>query len=178
MTFTLCKNVIAAKKVCISIYCQITAKWFYIVFLSVHHLFWCSVSIKLSSRLYVRLCKNYVTPVVMQALFSFDISYYLLILTKSVVSLVFASAVLLLFESSPTGPGYTKNCKFLFISCSSVVDLVHATFVLKYLCLLFIFSRITLTRLYIPIFIYLAKRLNWYSCCGVKHVVLIYIYLF
>ena len=65
----------------------------------------------------------------------------------SVVSLVFASAVLLLFKSFP---GYTKNCKFVYISCSSVVVVVVVViFVLIYLYLLFIFSRITFTHLYI-----------------------------
>ena len=33
-------------------------------------------------------------------------------------SLVFTSAVLLLFESFTTGPGYATNCNFVSISCS------------------------------------------------------------
>ena len=33
MAFTRWKNVIVATRICIFIYCQITAKWFYIVFL-------------------------------------------------------------------------------------------------------------------------------------------------
>ena len=67
MAFFRCKNV----RICISIYCQITAKWFCIASLSIQHLFLWSVSIQLSSRLCLRLCKNYVTLVAMQALFSF-----------------------------------------------------------------------------------------------------------
>ena len=66
---------------------------------------------------------NNVTPIAIyfspaQALFSLDNSYCQLISTKSVVSLVFASAVLLLFKSFTTGPGYATNCDFVFISCS------------------------------------------------------------
>ena len=66
---------------------------------------------------------NNVTPIAIyfspaQALFSLDNSYCQLISTKSVVSLVFASAVLLLFKSFTTGPGYATNCNFVSISCS------------------------------------------------------------
>ena len=67
MAFFRCKSV----RICISIYFQITAKWFCIASLSIQHLFLWSVSIQLSSRLCLRLCKNYVTLVAMQALFSF-----------------------------------------------------------------------------------------------------------
>ena len=92
----------------------------------------------------MRLCKNYVTPVAMQVLFSLDVS--LLVDFNQVSRFVFASAVFVLFfESFPTGPGYTKNCKFLFISCSTVVDLVDVTFLLKclYLYVLFCIGRDT-----------------------------------
>ena len=86
----------------------------------------------------MRLCKNYVTPVAMQVLFSLDVS--LLIDFNQVSRFVFASAVFVLFfESFPTGPGYTKNCKFLFISYSTVVDLVDVTFLLKCLYLYVLF---------------------------------------
>ena len=66
---------------------------------------------------------NNVTPIAIYfspalALFSLDNSYCQLISTKSVVSLVFASAVLLLFKSFTTGPGYATNCNFVSISCS------------------------------------------------------------
>ena len=44
--------------------------------------------------------------------------------SKSVVSLVFASAVLVLFNSFTTEPGYATNCKFVSISCSFVIILV------------------------------------------------------
>ena len=44
--------------------------------------------------------------------------------TRSAVSLVFASAVLLLFKSFTTGPGYATNCQFVSISCNSVVIVI------------------------------------------------------
>ena len=53
--------------------------------------------------------------------------------TKSVVWLLFASAVLLLFKSFSIGPGYATNCKLVSISSSFVYILVVVIFVLRYL---------------------------------------------
>ena len=141
-----------ATRICISVDCQVTAKIFCIVFLSIELLLWCSVSIQLSPRFCRRLCKNYVMLVELnfspvKALLSLQTSHYSLISNKSVVSLVFASAVLLLFKSFTTSPGDATDCKFISFSCS-VVNLV-AIFVFRNLYLLFIFSHITSTQLHI-----------------------------
>ena len=53
--------------------------------------------------------------------------------TRSVVSLVFASAVLVLFKSFTTEFGYATNCKFVSISCSFVVIFVNV-------CISYLFS--------------------------------------
>ena len=122
---------------------------------------------------------NYVTPIAIyfspaQALFSLDNSYCQLISTKSVVSLVFTSAVLLLFKSFTTGPGYVTNCNFVSISCSLSLLLLLLYFYSD-ICINDLFSvDIHIFTFYIQIFVYLGNRLNVYSCCGVKHTVFIY----
>ena len=70
-----------ATKICISVYCQVTAKIFWIVFLSIELLLWCTVSIQLSPRFCRRLCKNYVMLVELnfspvKALLSLQTSHY------------------------------------------------------------------------------------------------------
>ena len=52
------------------------------------------------------------------ALFSLDTPHWYLVSTKSVVSVVFVTAVLLLFTSFTVGPGYATNCRLVSISCS------------------------------------------------------------
>ena len=55
-------SAIAATRICISVYRQVTAKLFYIVFLTTELLVGYA-SVQLSSRFCVRLWKKYVTPV-------------------------------------------------------------------------------------------------------------------
>ena len=56
-------SAIAATRICISVYRQVTAKLFYIVFLTTELLVVGYASVQFSSRFCVRLCKNYVTLV-------------------------------------------------------------------------------------------------------------------
>ena len=74
----------------------------------------------------------------------------------SVVSLVFAGAVLLLFKSFTAGSGYATNCEFVSISCSFVVILFVVIFVPRYSYLFFIFSRIPSRHLHIFVSKYLS----------------------
>ena len=84
-------SICVATKICISTYYEATAKWFYIVFLSVVLLLWCFVSIQLSSCFCLRLFTIYFSLVC--SLFLLDNFHYHLISTKSVISLVFASVM-------------------------------------------------------------------------------------
>ena len=118
----------------------------------------------------MRLCKNYLLLVAFyfwQSNLSFR---HMIITTKSVVSLVSASAELLLFKSFTTRLGYATNCKFVSISCSSVVILVVVIFLLV-ICINYLFQSshiYTSTYLYIYIFVYRANRLAVHSFCGVQ----------
>ena len=125
----------------------------------------------------MRSCRNYITTVAFYfspSLLSLDNSHCWLISTKSVVPLVFATAMLLLLQSFSTGPGYATNCTYVPISCSFVVILVVA--VVVFLLIIYIQSDniYTSTHLYISIIVHLGVRLNVHSCCGVKHVVFSY----
>ena len=96
----------------------------------------------------MRLCKNYLLLVAFyfwQSNLSFR---HMIITTKSVVSLVSASAELLLFKSFTTRLGYATNCKFVSISCSSVVILVVVIFYLLFVLIIY-FSQVTFTHLHI-----------------------------
>ena len=64
-----------ATRICISVYCKATAKRF-CIFLSIEILLWCSVSIQLSLRFCMRLCKNYVVLVAFYFSFSLHTSHY------------------------------------------------------------------------------------------------------
>ena len=73
----------------------------------------------------------------------------------SVVSLVFAGAVLLLFKSFTAGSGYATNCTFVSISCSFVVILFVVIFVPRYSYLFSVESHQDIyTSLYLNICLY------------------------
>ena len=96
-----------------------------------------------------------------------------MISTKSVVLLVFASAVLLLFKIFTTGPGYATNYKFVPISCSCRCCCCYIC--IKIFLLQPLYSVESHLHIFTcKIFVYLANRLNVYSCCGVKRAVFIY----